>query len=85
MKSNRPLNPVSNSAIGLNGTLQSNLSSIDNTNVRRKIKSAANAQINANNQGVVKSAMNLNLSQQAHLPSTQPLVRKKTAREFAND
>ena len=37
----------------------------------------------ANSQGIDMSAISLNLSQQAHLSSSQPLVRKKTAREFA--
>lgn len=83
MKSNRPLNPVSNSGVGLQGTLQNNIASIDQANVRRKMKSAANAQMTANSQGIANSAMNLNLSQQAHLASPKPLVRKKTAREFA--
>ena len=84
MKSNKALNPLGGNNVMAN-VLERNVSSIDNMSVRRKMQSMANAQMNGNSTGLAKAAVNLNLSQKASLRSPKPLVRKRTAREFAND
>lgn len=81
---NKALNPLGTNNV-MSNVVKKNSATIDNINVRRKMQSMTSAQMNASNTGLAKAAVNLNLSQKAALPNKRPLIRKRTAREFAND
>lgn len=81
MKSNKAIGSGSFGA----SSMAQDLSTIDNIKIRRQVMSQHKAIMMGNAQRAVESAKTLRLESKAANKDMKPLVRKRTAREFAND
>lgn len=85
LKSNAPVvsaNIYSNKP-QLRNSISQNMATLDNIKVREKMRSMQNAQAFGSSTDVAKQALNLHLSQKAKNKNMVPLVRNKTARDYA--
>lgn len=66
-------------------SVSNDLSTIENIKVRKQIRNQQKAIMMGRAEEASKAARTLNLSSRAENKAIKPLIRKRTAREFAND
>ena len=81
MKSNKAISSGSFSA----NSMAQDLSTIDNIKIRRQVMGQHKAIMMGDAQRALENAKTLRLESKAANKEIKPLIRKRTAREFAND
>lgn len=86
IKSNQPFMPIKNfkGRMNVHDTIKDNFSAIDNQKIKKQIESTNNSRMQGDAGGASDMAKKLRLKNSAlNKKPIKPLIRKRTAREYA--